>query len=286
MENYLTIGEVSKITRLPISKLRYFDSEGILSPYYKDENTNYRYYKLYQIPILKMIVHLKNLGFNNASIKSHLKNLNYSHTLELIEEMKKKTDKEIERLKLLKEKLVENEIQIKYLRELEQEIDTFFIKEEAIDGIYCELSNENIYQSMSEASKELDSFLFEKNEEFVPVGICAFVITQKSIEEKTYEYDKFLVLKKYEDYPRRYILPMKKYICLVCIGELSGVETNINRTLDWMRDNGYELDGDTIINIISGATFRKNPFEAMYILKMPIKKIKNWGCCKFNSHMF
>lgn len=274
MENYLTIGEVSKITHLPISTLRYFDSEGILSPYYKDENTNYRYYKLFQIPILKMIVHLKNLGFNNASIKSHLKNLNYSHTLELIEEMKEKTDKEIERLQLLKEKLVENEIQIKYLQELEQEIDTFFIKEEAIDGIYCELTNNNIYQSISSASKELDNFLFQKNEEFVPVGFYAFIISQKSVEEKSYQYDKLVVLRKFEDYPRRYVLPKKKYICLVCIGEFSGVEKNINRTLEWMKDNEYELDGDTIINVISGATFRKNPFEAMYILKMPIKKIK------------
>ena len=31
MKDYLTIGEVSKITSLPISTLRYYDSEGIIS---------------------------------------------------------------------------------------------------------------------------------------------------------------------------------------------------------------------------------------------------------------
>lgn len=273
MENYLTIGEVSKITRLPISTLRYFDAQGILSPYYKDENTNYRYYKLFQVPILKMIVHLKKLGFNNDSIKSHLKNLNYSHTLELIEEMKEKTDKEIERLYGLKEKLIENEIQIKYLRELEQEIDTFFIVEEEIDGIYCDLSNKNIYQSISKASKELDNFLFEKNEEFVPVGFYAFVMSQKSVEEKRYDYNKLVVLRSFKEFPKRYVLGKKKYICLVCIGEFVGIEKNILKSLDWMKNNGYKLEGDTLVNVISGPAFRKNPFEAMYILKMPIKKI-------------
>ena len=61
MENYLSIGEVSKITGLPISTLRYYDTQGIIKPFYKDEETNYRYYRLFQIPIFKMVVHLKNL---------------------------------------------------------------------------------------------------------------------------------------------------------------------------------------------------------------------------------
>ena len=87
MKDYLTIGEVSKITSLPISTLRYYDSEGIISPNYKDEKTNYRYYRFFQIPIIKMIVHLKKLGFSNAKIKSHLENVSYSHTLELMNKM-------------------------------------------------------------------------------------------------------------------------------------------------------------------------------------------------------
>ena len=32
MEGYLTIGEISKFTGVPISTLRYYDSEGIISP--------------------------------------------------------------------------------------------------------------------------------------------------------------------------------------------------------------------------------------------------------------
>ena len=87
MKDYLTIGEISKITNLPISTLRYYDSEGIISPDYKDEKTNYRYYRFFQIPIIKMIVHLKKLGFSNLKIKSHLENLSYSHTLELMNKM-------------------------------------------------------------------------------------------------------------------------------------------------------------------------------------------------------
>ena len=41
MEDYLTIGEISKLTAVPISTLRYYDSEGIFSPALKDEKNNY-----------------------------------------------------------------------------------------------------------------------------------------------------------------------------------------------------------------------------------------------------
>ncbi len=82
MEGYLTIGEISKFTGVPISTLRYYDSEGIISPIYKDTKSNYRYYSEMQIPVLRIIYYLKRLGFSNDSIKSHLKTLNYSHTLD------------------------------------------------------------------------------------------------------------------------------------------------------------------------------------------------------------
>ena len=38
------IGELSKLSNLPIKTLRYYDSEGLLSPDYIDAFTGYRYY--------------------------------------------------------------------------------------------------------------------------------------------------------------------------------------------------------------------------------------------------
>ncbi len=35
MEKYLSIGEISKITKVPTSKLRFYDKEGLLSPQLK-----------------------------------------------------------------------------------------------------------------------------------------------------------------------------------------------------------------------------------------------------------
>lgn len=274
MENYLTIGEVSKITQMPISTLRYYDKEGIVKPYYKDEETNYRYYRLFQIPILKMVVHLKKLGFNNASIKSHLQNLSYSHTLKLMDKMIEETDKEIERLKNLQEELKENAAQMKYLIQLENEVDKFFEEETQIDGIYSDIVDRNSYDGISTAFKELDSYLIRINQSLVPIGLYAFTVDNKKFENGKFEYDKLVVLKKFEDCKNRYIVPMRKYICLICQGKFESVKENIEKVLKWIEENRkeYKVNGDIIVNIVSGPAFQKNPFEAMYILKVPIEK--------------
>lgn len=38
MKNHLSIGEVSKLTGLPISKLRYYDSQEIVASFYKNND--------------------------------------------------------------------------------------------------------------------------------------------------------------------------------------------------------------------------------------------------------
>lgn len=271
MKDYLTIGEVSKITSLPISTLRYYDSEGIISPNYKDEKTNYRYYRFFQIPIIKMIVHLKKLGFSNSKIKSHLENLSYSHTLDLMNKMIEQTQEEIKRLQNLEKELKENTIQMKYLISLENNKDKFFIEEDEIMGIYAEVTSGIGYGGISKAFKEIDNFLIAKKESFVPVGMFAFTITQEEIEKKNYNYDRLILLKDFEEYKNRCHYPKKRYACMVCQSKFSEIGNNIEKMIGWIEEKKEQREGDTIIHILSGPAFEKDPSDVMYILKMPIK---------------
>lgn len=272
MKDYLTIGEVSKITSLPISTLRYYDNEGIISPDYKDETTNYRYYRFFQIPILKMIVHLKKLGFNNKEIRSHLENVSYSHTLELMNKMIEQTQNEIERLKKLELELKENTIQMKYLIALENNIDKFFIEEEEIKGICAKVGSALGYGGISKAFKEIDKYLISINETFVPVGMFAFTMKKEEIESKNYAYDKLILLKDYKDYDKRCHYQKQKYACMVCQSKFNEMGKNIERVVEWMKENDKEIGGDTIIHILSGPAFEKDPSDVMYILKVPMAK--------------
>lgn len=275
MKDYLTIGEVSKITSLPISTLRYYDNEGIISPDYKDEATNYRYYRFFQIPIIKMIVHLKKLGFSNAKIKSHLENVSYSHTLELMNKMLEQTQSEIERLKKLEEELKENAIQMKYLIALEKNIDKITIEEIEIKGIYANIENRNEDEGISKAFKEIDNFLVSTSQAFVPVGMFAFSIDQENILKENYEYNRLILLKDYENYTKKCYFK-KTYVSLVCQSKFDEIPKNIEKVIVWIRDKKYLIEGDTIIQILSGPAFEKDPSDVMYILRVPIK----YSCLK------
>ena len=49
MENYFTIGEISKLSRISLKTLRYYDEIGLLKPKYVNQENNYRYYSIEQL---------------------------------------------------------------------------------------------------------------------------------------------------------------------------------------------------------------------------------------------
>jgi DNA-binding transcriptional MerR regulator len=58
------IGDFSKLSRVSVIALRYYDELGLLKPAHVDRFTGYRYYSLDQLPRLNRILALKDLGFS------------------------------------------------------------------------------------------------------------------------------------------------------------------------------------------------------------------------------
>lgn len=66
------IGELSKLSNLPVKTLRYYDNEGLLQPDYIDQDTGYRYYNAGKLSDCYRIIMLKSLGFSLGEIKELL----------------------------------------------------------------------------------------------------------------------------------------------------------------------------------------------------------------------
>lgn len=60
----MRIGEFSKLCRVPVKTLRYYDEVGLLEPDRVDEFTGYRYYTVDQLARINRILALKDLGFS------------------------------------------------------------------------------------------------------------------------------------------------------------------------------------------------------------------------------
>ncbi len=64
MKNYYRIGEFSKLAKLTVKTLRYYDEVGLLKPDYIDPDTNYRYYQSEQLIAAQKITELRQLGIS------------------------------------------------------------------------------------------------------------------------------------------------------------------------------------------------------------------------------
>ncbi|MBQ8515105.1 MAG: MerR family transcriptional regulator [Ruminococcus sp.] len=65
------IGELSKLCRIPVKTLRYYDSMGLLPPDQIDKFTGYRYYSAAKLSDCYRILALKEPGFILEEIKAH-----------------------------------------------------------------------------------------------------------------------------------------------------------------------------------------------------------------------
>ena len=71
-ESMFKIGDFSKIARVTIKTLRYYDKIGLLKPSFIDIHTGYRYYTDEQISEIHAILSYKKAGLSNADIKNLL----------------------------------------------------------------------------------------------------------------------------------------------------------------------------------------------------------------------
>ena len=64
----IRIGDFSKLSRVSVKTLRFYDEMGLLKPVEVDRFTGYRYYEFDQLPRLYRILALKDLGFSLEEI--------------------------------------------------------------------------------------------------------------------------------------------------------------------------------------------------------------------------
>jgi len=112
----IRIGDFSKLSRVSVKTLRFYDEMGLLKPVEVDRFTGYRYYEFDQLAILYRILALKDLGFSLEEIgrllDSDLTTEQMRGMLKLRRaEIRQRVDEEAERLERVE----------RWLRQIEQE---------------------------------------------------------------------------------------------------------------------------------------------------------------------
>lgn len=267
-DEFLTIGEVSKSTSIPISTLRYYDKVGLLSPAFKNEETNYRYYTPKQIFVLKIINHMRNMGFSIEYIKSHFENMSYNHTLELFENVIAETKLEIKRLKSVEKELLESRAKFMDSFQLEKRVGTPFIDDTPeIRGV---IYNDPIhsFKDLSKSLKTIDNFEAANN---LHATLRGFKVSFKHWEKNTYIKDQLIANMREEAANLSVIIPAGKYACVYGKGVFEEQEV-VKNLLDWIKENNLKPKEDFYITFSDLIMFKSRK-DFLYLLRIPL----NWN---------
>ncbi len=66
-----SIGEISRLCCVPISKLRYWDESGVIKPCFVDEESGYRYYDNETLLLISVLKYYQSCGFKLGKSKRY-----------------------------------------------------------------------------------------------------------------------------------------------------------------------------------------------------------------------
>lgn len=113
MENYYSIGEMSKLNNISIETLRHYDRQNLLSPDYINEKTGYRYYSAKSFMKMDIIKKCKAIGLSIEEIKEVMKDYDSLESIvKVLENQKEIVNEKLNELESIKKGIesLENDI--------------------------------------------------------------------------------------------------------------------------------------------------------------------------------
>ena len=240
----LKIGDFSKLSRVSIRMLRYYDEIGLLKPAETDRFTDYRYYSEAQLPAVCRIKALRDMGFSLADICAILPIYDDRERLDAFlaarqTELERQRDDVAQRLRLLdtarkrlrKEETMNYDVTIKTLPERYAATVRMTIPRYEDEGM--------VWQTLCEETDSLH---------LIPADPCYCSVTFLDAEYKetdvTVEAQK-TVKGNYPDtaHVRFRMLPPVTYAGCTFRGGYEQINDVIAALTAWIEANGYEYAG-------------------------------------------
>jgi DNA-binding transcriptional MerR regulator/predicted transcriptional regulator YdeE len=270
----LTIGDFSKLSRVPITALRYYDEMGLLKPAAVDPQTNYRYYSLDQLPRLNRILTLKELGFGLSQIAQLLSEGLSREELQGMYRMKRaeirlRVEQDQERLLQLEERLqqIDREGIVSQYDVLVKDVKPRLVA-----------SIRDIVPNYPHA-KELLSELFAYLSSFESGGLAGLILHDEGYKESEVDLEAVVYLKNpvpASERVRVYELPTAKMASTVHRGSFATVSQAYGAIIQWIETNEWVIAGPNRELYLSISTpIRQDDASYLIEIQFPVEKREN-----------
>lgn len=270
VDSMFKIGDFSKITKVSVRMLRYYDEVGLFTPAQIDNFTGYRYYSARQISEINRIVSLRDMGFNIA---------------EIVILMKEKSEDSLKEMLKTKSEEIKNHIKAEEIRLEKINTAIMNMKKEKVNMSYnVSLKSIPNYKVISLRDTipayEAEGILWGRLAEYVKKNriVCNNMAYATYHDEgyKNGEVDVEVVMgveKSMVDMDwYKETEAVDQAASILVSGDYSNIAGAYQFLANWIEDNGYIISGNPRQVTIKGPWNESNPEEYLSEIQIPVEK--------------
>lgn len=274
MDNFFSIGELSRYQNISKQTLIYYDRIGLFRPAYVDPDNGYRYYSAGQIDYLDTILIMKKMGFSLREIREHMQHYTIDSSLAVLRRQLTVLERQIGELRLIQSRLLHRCTQMENAKAcmdreagvVEEEAEARCILCHAVEAPYS-------LREISIATKQCFAEAFQKN---LPVFFQSGVIVplQRIRDDRFTEASAaFLPIEKLDGVANLHQLPAGRCVSLLHVGDYLSIGRSYHKLLDYCAAHDLEIVSDSYEFCINDyiTTYDENEYitKIMFYVKAP-----------------
>lgn len=237
------IGDLSKLFKIGVDSIRYYEKVGLLHPIRNEEN-NYRYYTLDDVRTMNTIRELLALGFSTDEILSFEKDRNLTHVTDMLRVEEQKIDQQMNELKAIKDNIRAR------LRSISEDLKldcSKTIHEVMLPERLCILVTQGDLPN-NRINYELAKFTSSLSGKITTIGACDCyrLDLEHDGENGDYATKSIFFYSPYLNYNCNYKLPSGRYLSACYRGDFSQSREIIHNMQQYAKEHNYVFADDPI----------------------------------------
>ncbi len=268
------IGIFSKMNKVTIKTLRYYDEVGLLKPSHVDEATGFRYYSASQMPRLHRILMLRNIGFSINEIMQAVEQDIPADVM--IGYLKEKQGEVSEIIRNEQTKLLQIQSYLNILKEevnfMSYNIITKELPEVIVASMRTIIPN---YDAFNIIYPEMGRYMEEQKVKCAVPPYCFTLYHDGEYKEKNIDVE---ICEAVTDFARdsdkvkfKKIDAVATAACVLHRGPYNTIGMAYSAVMKCIEDNNLEITGLPRESYIDGCWNKENPEEWLTEIQVPVK---------------